>query len=194
STCPTIRSTRCSFPAARRATGRWATSSVPSPPRRVYGSITLPPASRAISRPRRWRAPIWKSRSRSSKRRAAGRRCVCRCPSRPVDGLVMARDDLRSDYEARRERALAMGGPERLARRRAAGWLDARERIARLLDPGSFVESGLFATSLNPDDAPATPADGKIAGFGRIDGRDVALVANDFTVKGASSGGTNMKK
>lgn len=106
----------------------------------------------------------------------------------------MARDDLRSDYEARRERALAMGGPERLARRRAAGWLDARERIARLLDPGSFVESGLFATSLNPDDAPATPADGKIAGFGRIDGRDVALVANDFTVKGASSGGTNMKK
>jgi acetyl-CoA carboxylase carboxyltransferase component len=106
----------------------------------------------------------------------------------------MSRDELDRDYEARRAHALAMGGPERLARRRAAGWLDARERIARLLDPGSFVESGLFATSLNPADAPSTPADGKIAGFGRIDGRDVALVANDFTVKGASSGGTNMKK
>jgi acetyl-CoA carboxylase carboxyltransferase component len=106
----------------------------------------------------------------------------------------MSFDGQRDDYETRRARALAMGGPERLARRRAAGWLDARERIARLLDPGSFVESGLFATSSNPADAASTPADGKIAGFGRIDGRDVALVANDFTVKGASSGGTNMKK
>jgi acetyl-CoA carboxylase carboxyltransferase component len=106
----------------------------------------------------------------------------------------MSAEDLRRDYEARRARAEAMGGPERLARRRAAGFLDARARIARLLDAGSFVESGLFATSLNPADAAATPADGKIAGFGRVEGRDIALVANDFTVKGASSGGTNMKK
>jgi acetyl-CoA carboxylase carboxyltransferase component len=106
----------------------------------------------------------------------------------------MSFEALRREYEARRAEANAMGGPERLARRRAAGWLDARARIARLVDPGSFIESGLFATSSNPADAAATPADGKIAGFGRVDGRDIALVANDFTVKGASSGGTNMKK
>ncbi|MCC7082118.1 MAG: methylmalonyl-CoA carboxyltransferase [Burkholderiales bacterium] len=106
----------------------------------------------------------------------------------------MSFEALRQEYEARRARALAMGGAERLARRTAAGWLDARARIAHLIDPGSFIESGLFATSSNPPDAQATPADGKIAGFGRIGGREIALVANDFTVKGASSGGTNMKK
>jgi len=103
-------------------------------------------------------------------------------------------DELLKEYEARRARALAMGGPERLAKRKAAGWLNARERIDRLLDPGSFMESGLFGVSLNPADGTSTPGDGKLAGFGRIEGRDVAFVANDFTVKGASSGGTNMKK
>jgi methylmalonyl-CoA decarboxylase subunit alpha len=106
----------------------------------------------------------------------------------------MSFEALRQEYETRRARALAMGGTERLARRHAAGWLDARQRIARLVDADSFIESGLFATSAIASDAAATPADGKIAGFGRIDGREVALIANDFTVKGASSGGTNMKK
>jgi len=106
----------------------------------------------------------------------------------------MPLDDLLKQYDERRMRALAMGGEARLARRKAAGWLNARERIDRLLDPDSFVESGLFATSLNPADAENTPGDGKIAGFGRIAGRDIAFVVNDFTVKGASSGGTNMKK
>ncbi|MCC6535783.1 MAG: methylmalonyl-CoA carboxyltransferase [Burkholderiales bacterium] len=106
----------------------------------------------------------------------------------------MAFDELLKQFDARRAAALAMGGPERLARRKAAGWLNARERIDRLLDAGTLVESGLFAASLNPADAASTPGDGKIAGFGRIDGRDVAFVVNDFTVKGASSGGTNMKK
>jgi methylmalonyl-CoA decarboxylase subunit alpha len=103
-------------------------------------------------------------------------------------------DDLLKQYEERRAKALAMGGAERLARRKAAGWLNARQRVDYLLDPGTFIESGMFATSLNPADAATTPGDGKIAGFGRIDGRDVAFVVNDFTVKGASSGGTNMKK
>jgi acetyl-CoA carboxylase carboxyltransferase component len=106
----------------------------------------------------------------------------------------MAFDELLHEYERRRARALAMGGPQRLEKRRQAGWLDARARIDHLLDAGSFVESGLFATSSNPADEANTPADGKIAGFGRIAGRDVAFVVNDFTVKGASSGGTNMKK
>lgn len=87
-----------------------------------------------------------------------------------------------------------MGGAERLRRRKSAGWLNARERIDRLIDEGTFVESGLFAASLDLADADNTPGDGKVAGFGRVDGRDVAFVVNDFTVKGASSGGTNMKK
>ncbi|MCL4186500.1 MAG: hypothetical protein KJZ85_02740 [Rhodobacteraceae bacterium] len=98
------------------------------------------------------------------------------------------------EYLRRRERALAMGGEQRLARRRAAGVLDARARVARLVDPGSFIESGLFGVSMRPEDRDATPADGKVCGFGRIGGREVAVVSNDFTVKGASSSLTNMKK
>jgi len=95
-------------------------------------------------------------------------------------------------FEVRKARALAMGGPEKLARRKAAGVLNVRERVEKLLDPGTFIESGLFGASLADPDK--SPADGKVAGFGRIDGRDCAVVANDFTVMGASSAGTNGRK
>ena len=101
---------------------------------------------------------------------------------------------LADELERRRRQALAMGGADRLAKRRAAGVLNARERIDRLFDPGTFIESGLFATSVVDADRDRSPADGKIAGFGRIRGRDAAMVANDFTVMGASSAATNMKK
>jgi acetyl-CoA carboxylase carboxyltransferase component len=98
-------------------------------------------------------------------------------------------------YEARRAKALAMGGAEKLARRKAAGILNARERVDRLVDPGTFIESGLFGTSATrPEDRDRSPADGKIAGFGKIDGRECAVIANDFTVLGASSSATNGRK
>ncbi len=98
-------------------------------------------------------------------------------------------------FEEQRAKALAMGGPEKLARRKAAGILNARERIAYLCDPDSFIESGLFGASVsNPADRHRTPGDGKIVGFGRVDGRDVAIGANDFTVMGASSSATNGRK
>ena len=103
-------------------------------------------------------------------------------------------DDLLNELEQRRRKALAMGGPERLAKRRAAGILNARERIDYLLDPGTFIESGLLATSAYPEDRDRSPADGKIAGYGKISGRRAAVVVNDFTVMGASSSATNMKK
>lgn len=115
-------------------------------------------------------------------------------PDDPANELIQRRERLDVDYEARRQRALQMGGAEKLARRKVAGVLNARERIARLCDPASFIESGLFSTSLNPEDRERSPCDGKIAGFGRIDGRDAAIVANDFTVMGASSGGVNGRK
>ncbi|MDH4294342.1 MAG: methylmalonyl-CoA carboxyltransferase, partial [Betaproteobacteria bacterium] len=87
-----------------------------------------------------------------------------------------------------------MGGPEKLAKRKAEGHLNARERIDYLIDPGSFLESGRFARSNRPEVKHKTPADGKVAGFARIAGRDIALVSNDFTVLGASSAVINMKK
>lgn len=94
----------------------------------------------------------------------------------------------------RREKALAMGNPKRLAERREKGILNARERLDCLLDPDSFTEVGLFATSYRPEMRDRTPADGKIAGFGAIEGRPVAVVSNDFTVLGASSSVVNGKK
>ncbi|MBF6570126.1 MAG: methylmalonyl-CoA carboxyltransferase [Candidatus Binataceae bacterium] len=102
--------------------------------------------------------------------------------------------DMLDELEQRKAKALGMGGAEKLERRRAQGVLNARERIEKLLDPGSFLESGLYATSNRPEVKDRSPADGKIAGFGRIDDRPVALVSNDFTVLGASSSTINGKK
>ena len=106
----------------------------------------------------------------------------------------MAIKDSLNDLEQRRAKALAMGGPEKLAKRRAAGVLNARERVAYLFDRETFIESGLFATSVYPDAADKSPGDGKITGYGKIHGREAACVSNDFTVMGASSAATNMKK
>jgi methylmalonyl-CoA decarboxylase subunit alpha len=107
----------------------------------------------------------------------------------------MGHEQRLAELEARRAKALAMGGEEKLAKRRASGHLNARERVAHLLDEDSFIETGLFGTSgVYPADRDKTPADGKIAGYGRIEGRDVSLVVNDFTVKGASTSATNSKK
>jgi methylmalonyl-CoA decarboxylase subunit alpha len=99
-----------------------------------------------------------------------------------------------NNLRMRTERVLAMGGAEKLAKRKAEGHLNARERVDYLIDPDSFIESGMFAVGIRPEVRHKTPADGKVAGFARIAGRDIALVSNDFTVLGASSSVINMKK
>ena len=107
----------------------------------------------------------------------------------------MAFEALLAEYEARRAKALAGGGAEKYAKRTAAGIWNARERIAYLVDKGSFLESGLFgASGVYPEQADETQTDGKLAGYARINGRDVCIVVNDFTVKGASTSATNSKK
>jgi acetyl-CoA carboxylase carboxyltransferase component len=107
----------------------------------------------------------------------------------------MAHEALLAEYEARRAKALAGGGAEKYAKRAAAGVWTARQRIACLVDEGSFIESGLFGSSgVYPEQADETQTDGKLAGYARISGRDVAIVVNDFTVKGASTSYTNSRK
>ncbi|HSW18747.1 MAG TPA: carboxyl transferase domain-containing protein [Ramlibacter sp.] len=100
--------------------------------------------------------------------------------------------DMMQDYERRRADALAMGSAAKQDKRREAGLLDARARLDLLFDADSFAEVGLFAYS--GGDSRKTPADGKIAGFGRIDGREAAAMSNDFTVMGASSTMVNGRK
>ena len=98
------------------------------------------------------------------------------------------------EHARRKEQAKAMGGPDKLAARARTGILNVRERVDHLLDPGSFREAGLFGVSYLPDMRESTPADGKVTGFGRIDGRRVGVVGYDFTVKGSSSSFTNNRK
>ena len=89
-----------------------------------------------------------------------------------------------------RKRVLAGGAERYHAANAAKGKLFARERIALLVDEGSFVEDGLYANSL----ADGLPADGVITGIARIDGRDVCLMANDSTVKAGSWGARTVEK
>ncbi len=93
--------------------------------------------------------------------------------------------------ELRRREALArkMGGPERVARQRASGRLTVRERIERLLDPGSFHETGALAGVGAYDDGELTgftPAN-MVVGSGRIDGRRAVVQGDDFTVRGGAA-------
>jgi acetyl-CoA carboxylase carboxyltransferase component len=95
---------------------------------------------------------------------------------------------------SKRRRALQMGGPDKVHKQHLKGRLTARERIDKLLDKGSFLEMGLLAHSAVPDMAGKTPADGVICGYGRIKGRRVAVIANDFTVLASTNAETNLKK
>jgi acetyl-CoA carboxylase carboxyltransferase component len=70
------------------------------------------------------------------------------------------------------------------------GKLFARERVRLLVDEGSFVEDGVFANVAAPD----LPADGVVTGTATIDGRPVALMANDSTVKAGSWGARTVEK
>jgi acetyl-CoA carboxylase carboxyltransferase component len=95
-----------------------------------------------------------------------------------------------SDLHAATERALA-GGPERhRTKAREQGKLPVRERVARLLDEGSFSEEALLASW--PEEG--LGAEGVITGVGTIEGRAVALMANDPTVKAGSWGPKTVEK
>jgi acetyl-CoA carboxylase carboxyltransferase component len=72
----------------------------------------------------------------------------------------------------------------------AANKLFVRDRLALLLDEGSFVEDGLLANALAED----LPADGVVTGAGRVDGRPVCVIANDPTVKAGSWGARTVEK
>ena len=96
-----------------------------------------------------------------------------------------------------REVALAGGGPERVADQKAKGKGTARERLSFLLDEGSFQEIGALATHDCTDFGMAEkrfPGDGVVCGFGKINGRRVAVFAHDFTVLGGSFSAVQSQK
>ncbi len=106
----------------------------------------------------------------------------------------MAFEEQIRELEARRARALAMGPAKRLEERRAQNILNARERVARLADAGSFTEWGLLAVSVRPEDRERSAGDGYVSGSATVDGRPVVVHAADFTTLGASTSAIGDKK
>ncbi len=129
-----------------------------------------------------------------SRRRSSGASCRARCCTpAPRDAAVrrdVTRRPSRSRSRAHRARARRATSPRRPRSSRAQDKLFVRDRLALLLDEGSFVEDGLLANALAGD----LPADGVVTGVGRIDGRPVCVMANDSTVKAGSWGARTVEK
>jgi acetyl-CoA carboxylase carboxyltransferase component len=90
------------------------------------------------------------------------------------------------ELKRRREIAQAMGGPERIARQRQRGHLTARERLDKLLDPGTWIEMGALEQFTAPDGQEYHV--NKIHGFGKIDGRTVIVQSDDSTILAGTGG------
>jgi len=112
----------------------------------------------------------------------------------PTESLLRP---LVEDLHARREKARLGGGPEKIARQHAADKLTARERLELLVDAGSFTELGIHGRphfAQRAMEGKEAPADGVVTGYGKVDGRMVAVCAYDFTVMAGSMGMTGELK
>ncbi|MDG1826967.1 MAG: acyl-CoA carboxylase subunit beta [Henriciella sp.] len=97
--------------------------------------------------------------------------------------------DVIEALEARREKARMGGGAARIAKQHEKGKLTARERVALLLDEGSFEETDMFVEHRSHDfgmEENRIPGDGVVTGHGTINGRLVYVFSKDFTVFGGS--------
>ena len=94
---------------------------------------------------------------------------------------------------AKHAQALAGGGDVRIQKQHEGGKLTARERVAAFLDEGSFEEMDALMVH-RTEGVEKIPGDGVITGFGRVDGRPVAIFAQDFTVFGGSLSEAYAKK
>lgn len=100
-------------------------------------------------------------------------------------------------FEQKVKAAEMGGGAERIERQHQSGKRTARERIADLLDPGTFCELDKLVTHRSTDfgmDRNRIPGDGVITGYGKIDGRLVYVFAYDFTVFGGTLSRANADK
>ena len=98
--------------------------------------------------------------------------------------------------EKLRAESMAAGGDKRLEAQHRKGKLSARERIDLLLDDGTFEEFDMLKTGRGGalGDKRAYPGDGVITGHGNIDGREVFVFSQDFTVVGGSLGEAHSQK
>ncbi len=109
----------------------------------------------------------------------------------------MANKDVLRKYKDVRAQMLLGGGEDKLASQREKGKLTARERLDRFVDQGSFVENGGYATIRATDFGVAEKkylGDGVVTGSAKIDGRQVFISSQDFTVLGGSLGEMHAQK
>jgi len=109
----------------------------------------------------------------------------------------MSLQDKLNQLEQRNKMAEIGGGQERIDKIHQTGRKTARERIADLLDPSSFVEMDKFVTHRCSDfgmEKNKTYGDGMVTGYGKIDGRLVFVFAQDFTVFGGTMSRANADK
>ena len=116
--------------------------------------------------------------SKASRQRGAGSSRTEATPSRTGSPSLLR--PLVEDLEARRAQIRLGGGEEKIAEQHTREKLTARERIALLIDEGTFVEMGIHGKphfSQRAMDGVNAPADGVITGYGKIDGRLTAVCA-----------------
>ena len=112
--------------------------------------------------------------------------------SEPIDP-----DPRRAALDERDAAAEQGGGPDRVAKQHESGKLTARERLDLFLDPGTFVELDKFKTHRCSEfgmEAHKVPGDGVVTGYGLVEGRQVFVFAQDFTVFGGSLSGAFAEK
>ena len=105
--------------------------------------------------------------------------------------------DSLSRIESLREASKRGGGDRRVQAQHDKGKLTARERLALLLDEGSFEELDAFVQHRTADfgmEKNRVPGDGVVTGHGKIDGRTVFVFSQDFTVLGGSLSESNANK
>lgn len=86
-----------------------------------------------------------------------------------------------------------MGGPDGIARHHASGRRSVRERVDRMIDPGSWFEVGLLAKPELRRPKPI-PGDAVVTGYGRVDGRQVAVIGIDSSILAGTTAPTSMRK
>jgi len=117
-------------------------------------------------------------------------------PARAAANTLVERPPMRSlveELEARRAKARLGGGEERIARQHGQGKRTARERLDLLIDAGTWTELGIHGRphfSQRAMEGREAPADGVVTGYGKVDGRLVAVAAYDFTVMAGAMGMT----
>ena len=100
-------------------------------------------------------------------------------------------EELIEEYKQKREKILAMGGPEAIDKRHKGGQWTARERIEYFFDPGTFQELGLFVKHRTVHfgmDKREVPAEGVVTGYGKVNGRYVVAFAEDYMAMAGTFG------